>query len=189
MKEMRENERVFQCKEASNLVLLLKSGEFMSSGGPVAVGGAPQGRCPLKLHRSLPWYLRCHQQPSFIPFKRGPTSQVGLNIQSLCTGETRMAGYSPHSQSSMFCLCDVSPLGHMCTCWCMRRLMCLCVHVYVEARGQQQAVFFMWCQVTFPRWTLSVACNSLSRAGKEVFQGSACSWDYKCMPPCPCHHA
>lgn len=114
---------------------------------------------------------------------------VGLNIQSLCTGETRMAGYSPHSQSSMFCLCDVSPLGHMCTCWCMRRLMCLCVRVYVEARGQQQAVFFMWCQVTFPRWTLSVACNSLSRAGKEVFQGSACSWDYKCVPPCPCHHA
>lgn len=29
-------------EEASNLVLLLKSGEFMSSGGPVAVGRASQ---------------------------------------------------------------------------------------------------------------------------------------------------
>lgn len=29
-------------EEASNLVLLLKSGEFMSSGGPVAFGRAPQ---------------------------------------------------------------------------------------------------------------------------------------------------
>ena len=65
-------------EKASNLVLLLKSGEFVSSEGPVVVGGALIGRCSLKLHRSLSWYLRYHQEPSLIPFKRGPTSQVEL---------------------------------------------------------------------------------------------------------------
>lgn len=76
----------------------------------------------------------------------------------------------------------------MWTCWYMCRLMCLCVHVYVEARGQQKTVFFMWCQVTVSRWALSVACHSPSWAGKKVSQRPACSWDYKCMPPCLALH-
>lgn len=131
-----------------NLVSLWAQGDLWQLVGPLS------GRCPLKLHRSLPWYLRCHQQPSFIPFKRGPTSQVELGH---CWFEHTKSVYWGNQNDWLF--------STLCSVCVMFLLWGICAHVGVCAASCACVYMCMWRPEDSSRLCSSCGVKLLFRDG------------------------